>query len=499
MAERLGLDPAAIESIVSQVVARIRRTDAIVASLHASVEAAADPVNWGLPDASPVMKPWSIPIACSAIGHLQRAASNAWAILAQLRTRVDDQRYASSSDDESFRFGFVSARLAGAFRATLQGDPTGLGVLTPAQRRSVFDRLGRAEIAQLARDHPGSIGSLEGAPYWARSIANLQTLDAMLSHPERLTADQLEAARYVRGAIDDIEARRAEPAQLVLLDLPASGGARGMRAAIGYGDLDRADHIGVLVPGMDTTIASSIDDMVHGASNLQGSMAAYGKGKTGAVLAWIGYTTPDLGSVVSDELAEAGAARLVEALSGLNAVSPDARLTVFAHSYGTRVATYALASGAEGASADGLFLFGSPGIAEGITAERLDVPTGQVYATRAADDRVAPAGLFASQPGADHVVAAGAGAVGSILLGPIGGAAGGLVLEGYLADPGGPNLDPTDARFGARVLGSDGDEGRIAVGAHDQTNGQGTGYLDQGTDSLHDMAMVGIGSGREVA
>jgi len=70
-------------------------------------------------------------------------------------------------------------------------------------------------------------------------------------------------------------------------------------------------------------------------------------------------------------------------------------VTVFAHSYGSRTATYALSTGD---SADALVMFGSPGVAETVqSASDLDVPSGQVFATRADADFWAPVGLGLSR------------------------------------------------------------------------------------------------------
>ena len=135
-------------------------------------------------------------------------------------------------------------------------------------------------------------------------------------------------------------------------------------------------------------------------------------------------------------------------------------MAVFAHSYGSRTATYALSTGD---SADALVMFGSPGVAETVrSASDLDVPSGQVFATRADADGWAPVGLGLS--GGD--------------------------LRG--------NPDPMGSSFGAERFSSEDSGSLEGVDGHgilldEGSNGEKQGYMDRGTSSLRTMAKIGLG------
>jgi hypothetical protein len=168
-----------------------------------------------------------------------------------------------------------------------------------------------------------------------------------------------------------------------------------------------------------------------------------------AVLAWMGYRTPDMSNILSLGLARTGAERLERVVDGLDAVRGDdrPRLNVVAHSYGSTTALMALSSGRM--QADSLTVLGSPGSAVQ-TASELAVGPGQVYVGDAHSDPIAGSGYFGTDPGS--------AGFGSTLL-----------------DLSTDTVEPDAGVF------------RRPVGHND--------YLKPGTASLHDVALIGVGRG----
>ncbi|KOX05239.1 alpha/beta hydrolase [Streptomyces sp. NRRL B-3648] len=170
------------------------------------------------------------------------------------------------------------------------------------------------------------------------------------------------------------------------------------RATEVLGDLTRARHIAVLVPGSDTSL-DTYGRFHRAAAALHGELTRHHARV--AVVAWLGYTTP---ATVSTTVTTA--ARADEAAPGLRAlvrllhtVSPaGAHLSVLCHSYGSVVCGRA----APGLDADDIALVGSPGTtADSVAALRTRA---RVWAARGAGDWVADvphvrAGLFGTTVG----------------------------------------------------------------------------------------------------
>src|SRR5665647_1019636 len=132
--------------------------------------------------------------------------------------------------------------------------------------------------ALLISTNPGRIGSLDGVPVASRDIANravlataiadTNALDARIEDARRSASDRASAGVWAglvreRDALsrqmEMLEAIRAQlgdapPASLMLLDTAMPG-----HAAIAIGDVDSADHVAVLVPGMNTYVTGSLN------------------------------------------------------------------------------------------------------------------------------------------------------------------------------------------------------------------------------------------------
>ncbi|MCJ1713148.1 alpha/beta hydrolase [Curtobacterium sp. VKM Ac-2922] len=301
---------------------------------------------------------------------------------------------------------------------------------------------------RLARTAPVVVGCLDGVPVAVRDHANRTVLAAGLADP-RTDASQRAMLGQVRDALH--RAPGAPPKSLVTLDTRGAG-----RAAIAIGDLTTAADVTVLVPGMFFTVTGQMDDFIATAGDLYDEqatlapVAAPASGTGVAVLAWLGYRTPDLSNVLSLGLADTGASRLERTVEGIRTLrdGDQPRLGIVAHSYGSTTALMALASGRM--SADSLTVLGSPG-SDVRRASELSVAAGQVYVGGAHLDPVAGSGYFGTDPAASSF--------------------GATVLD--LA--------------GGTVARADGDVFRRPVGHND--------YLKPGTASLHDVALIAVGRG----
>ncbi|MCS7481585.1 alpha/beta hydrolase family protein [Umezawaea endophytica] len=144
------------------------------------------------------------------------------------------------------------------------------------------------------------------------------------------------------------------------------------RLVVALGDLQRARHIAVVVPGSDVDVRrfGSLLAMARAVHSAAGRDDV-------AVVAWLGYDTPEgLGiDAATGGLARAGAVELASFLREL----PAAHVSVLCHSYGTVVCASADLSGV-----GDVVLTGSPGVRASSVAE---LRTGaRVWAARSSGD-----------------------------------------------------------------------------------------------------------------
>lgn len=421
--EAPGMPPAHPVTVASTATTRIVPVDDVLSS--ASVSALAS-----------VSAPVATPVAAAA------AASSTTAV------RVDDLTAAHGRAfvEDLGALGAADLRSAATDRgvvATVQDDPP------PAQTVAQWwSHLPADEQDRLLAHAPALVGNLEGVPYAVRDRANRATLTSGLAD-----ADLGAARAAMLGQVrDSLVQQPGDPRRfLVALDTRGSG-----RAAISIGDLDTAADVTVVVPGMFFTVTGQMTDFTNTANDLSreqatlAPLAATGNGSGAAVVAWMGYRTPDLSNILSLGLARTGAERLERTVAGLRVIraGDQPRVNIVAHSYGSTTAMTALASGRM--TADTLTVLGSPG-SDVRTADDLAVATGQVFVGGAHSDPIAGSGYFGTDPG--------------------GASFGSTVL---------------DLAGGADAL-SAGDVFRRPVGHND--------YLKPGTASLHDVALIGIGRG----
>jgi Alpha/beta hydrolase len=207
----------------------------------------------------------------------------------------------------------------------------------------------------LARRYPRIVGGLDGAPAALRYAAN----------------DQL-----------------AHETGVLLYDPRGDG-----RIATVAGDLDSADRIAILIPGVATTLGNFAHGLGHvqrrapqwQAQQLFDAARQADPGSHLAVIAWLGYDPPDgIGlAAAREERAATGAVALRSFVAGLVAQRPGVTITVVGHSYGSVVAGLA-APHLDPAVTD-IVALGSPGMGGAHTVSDLHT-SARVWAGAAAGD-----------------------------------------------------------------------------------------------------------------
>ncbi|QTD98311.1 alpha/beta hydrolase [Streptomyces cyanogenus] len=313
----------------------------------------------------------------------------------------------------------------------------------PARLARFFASLTPHERDRLAHRYPLAVGNMNGAPVSLRYRANRIALDQARKvehgrmHDSRLSsAGQQDAARRMERYASLLDADR----HILAFDPEGSG-----RVAEVFGNLDKAERISVVVPGVDTDLLTfqrtyrKYSAPVGMAKALYAAERAADPTTRTAVIAWADYTSPDgLGVDAATGLrAEEGAVRLNRLLSALPGRAP---VSMFCHSYGSVVCGVA-AHGMPRRVAD-IAVAASPGMRV-TKASRLGT-TARVWAMRDASDWVQDVPY--------------------------------LELGGL-----GHGADPVSSAFGARVLSA-----RDAQGH--------SGYFQPGTDSLRNLADIGVGA-----
>ncbi|HEY3258790.1 MAG TPA: alpha/beta hydrolase [Pseudonocardiaceae bacterium] len=158
------------------------------------------------------------------------------------------------------------------------------------------------------------------------------------------------------------------------------------------GDLDTADRIALLVPGVDSTLRD-FDRGLGGVARralavqaraIYGAARAADPGGRVAVVAWLGYDPPAGLSLdaLRERPARQGALKLAQFLARVAARHPAARITVVGHSYGGVVV--GLAARSAPPQVTDLVALGAPGMGADRAA---DLHTGaRIWSALAADD-----------------------------------------------------------------------------------------------------------------
>lgn len=318
----------------------------------------------------------------------------------------------------------------------------------PARLARFFASLTRWQRASLAHRYPLAVGNMNGAPVELRYLANRAALgkasavERLRMHDKRLSlSGQREAGRRMHNYESLLD-----PDRHVLAFDPAGSG----RVAEVFGDLDTAERVSVVVPGVDTELVTfqrtdrKYSAPVGMAESLYTAERTASPGTRTAVIAWADYTSPSgLGmEAATATRAQHGAGRLNALLRALPGKAP---VSLFCHSYGSVVC--GLAAGTLPGRVSDIAVAGSPGM-RAENATRLHT-SAHVWAMRDADDWI---------QGVPYLEVGGLG----------------------------HGADPVSAAFGARVLSARGAEGH-------------SGYFVPGTESLRNFAGIGVGAYRTVA
>ncbi|WP_311603626.1 alpha/beta hydrolase [Streptomyces millisiae] len=326
-------------------------------------------------------------------------------------------------------------------RGHVAGEPLPEPDASPDRVADFFAGLTVAQQRRLAERYPLVVGNLSGAPVQLRYEANRHALaEAVAAERARMTDERLSPAGQQEAGrrMHRFESMLAEGRQILSFDPTGRG-----RAAEVMGDLETADRISVVVPGVDSGLlnfertARRYSAPVGMAEALYEEERAIGGAST-AVIAWADYDSPPTiaMSAATAELATAGADRLVDAVGALPGEAPVA---LFCHSYGSVVCGVAAAE-LPGRVSD-IAVAGSPGMRASGVAD-LDT-SARVWAIRADDDWIED--------------------VPHMEIGPIG-----------------FGQDPVTPAFGARLLDAGDAEGH-------------SGYFSPGEASLTNLARIGAG------
>ncbi|MFJ6697591.1 alpha/beta hydrolase [Streptomyces sp. NPDC091272] len=378
-------------------------------------------------DSSPTLTAWRALLALAVVFVM--LAITGW-------TALHHQR----DDDVSLTEAFAAWQ-HGRIDGRQLPDPQG----SPRQVSRFFDGLSGGQRSRLVHRYPQVVGNLNGAPVALRYAANRRALDRARTAEEKRVHD----SRLSLAGRQDADRRAHRFAALlrgdrkVLAFDPDGGG----RVAEVFGDLERAERVSVVVPGVDTNILNfertylRYSSPVGMATSLYDAERAAAPGRRLAVIAWADYTAPvGLGmDAMVGTPAQAGARRLValtEALPGASSVP----VMLFCHSYGSVVCGLAARKLPERVT--DIAVSGSPGMradsAAGLGARA------RVWAMRDADDWIQDVPYLE---------------------------VGGL----------GHGADPVSPEFGARVLSAADSVGH-------------TGYFVPGTESIGNFARIGVGA-----
>ena len=356
-----------------------------------------------------------------------------------------------------------------------------------------------AERDRLIEETPWVIGNLPGLPYEVRDAANRKMVEFYQRYPQAMTPEQLALMADIREILAlEIDQEKSfgegrPPIQLVALDMTGEV----PKAAVGYGDLDTAANTTWQVAGMNSDAHLALEGWDEASRNLSSVQdQVSGLPGSNAVVAWLGYDTPnspetgDFG-VLSVSAARAGAPRFAAELDGVHAARSVGEgeiptVNVLAHSYGTTTATIALTLINEEHPVDSLTMLGSAGL-DTEKVPTLDVVRVKefmagrlaIFTTHASGDQLAPFGAGLSGRGQPNPNARDPFHL--FLRSPVYEGGFSFSSEGDTTQ----NLRGTD---GHSTIGEGDMRGLIGMSAS-----EGHGYLDVQTQSLATVAQITTG------
>ena len=337
----------------------------------------------------------------------------------------------------------------------LASPPTARDVAT------LWTSLSPSARTRLISAAPRLVGGLDGFPAAVRDKANRAWVSQSIAElgkalpgvAGRALAEtderQLHMLRTVEAAL---KPTKNGPKRTLLSADPAGQG----KAVIVLGNLQTADYVTYLVPGMFYTVDGQLSAWTGDAADLYAQQKAWlgrlsasdpsAAHKSVAVVAWMGYQTPDLTNIGSLDLANRARDALASSVETL-ALQRAGHLpftTIVAHSYGSTAALMALTQ--YNFSVNALVLVGTPGSAAQ-SVKDLHVKRANVWVGSAAWDPVPTSAFFGS--------------------------------------------DPSAPSYGAHTMGVGGGRDVISGAMLGQSLGHNE-YFDPGTESIRNMALIGI-------
>lgn len=368
----------------------------------------------------------------------------------------------------------------------------------------LFSEMSHAQRDYLVVRFPQEIGGLDGAPLGMRYAANrslilaaVEDLEAEVAQARADLARMRELGRLIAGPLgawalehaplnplqaasdrlaflekklDVVRSWAADESRRFLLFDPSGDG----RVAEVFGPLAKAEHVAVLVPGMNNDL-TKFDGFGGNADRLFRSADFWSPGEV-ATIAWLGYDTPTVKDVAFSDKAMAAAPLLDRFVDGIRTLRDDTHITVVAHSYGGVATGRSLQ---QGLAVDDAVFVGAPGTGGGVD-DADDLRTeADLWAARAPfapdvsldDVRAIPVG-----PGAPMVVP-------DLNIGE---------LEFVPFSPA-HGEDPSAEGFGARRFRVNLDGIEVEAGADPDRDGVVLGhseYFDNGTASLLNITYI---------
>lgn len=214
---------------------------------------------------------------------------------------------------------------------------------------------GLLEKAQKEYDEAKAAYEKGKDSFWGSQYSDDEGYERLLNAKNKL--DDLKAVK---------KALKGKDVSLISLEYGEPG--KNVLAALAIGDVDNAEYVATLVPGMTTNCRDSTALNLSYASNLRAAAVKAGADPGNvATIAWLGYDAPPAlpdPSVASTAQAEAGAVSLRNFMTGIHSWRAERGLDVYqtgiTHSYGSTTGGIAMRSIGKDV-VDGFAYTGSPG------------------------------------------------------------------------------------------------------------------------------------------
>lgn len=382
-----------------------------------------DKLRANIDDALQLANTWGMSIDASGnvsmdstqVESLRKAGKNIFEITGAVKTAQDRVNLALKQAQELVESlsQKLAALEAGTFdnnvhySTTIKSRPTlPPADASPQEVASWWSSLSDEDKQWMIHEHPDVIGNLDGVDYTSRNQANRIMLPRLKKQAEadlqkfyddngpyiepalRSERDRLKNRVTALEQIEETlnrENTENPPVPRYLMQLDASG--PNILAAVSQNNPDDAGHIGVIVPGMTTSVAGSLGEYDgHATTMREAAEKAAGPNDKVAMVEFFGYDAPP-GAVEASNtiMANNGAPKLASFLNGIDAArehgAGDAHITVAGHSYGSTTAGIAATLVNDGVI-DDLVQFGSPGSGVQDVSE-FHVPEGHTYVSAA--------------------------------------------------------------------------------------------------------------------